>query len=110
MEMQTCRDDRHRPDVHLLRHPGDADGDRVRLRLRSLHAPRRLLLRSVSRRAARRGCRRCTPFRRRLMPVPLGLDHPRWVDDPEFDLATISTGGALPAPGGEAEFTTWWPR
>jgi diacylglycerol O-acyltransferase / wax synthase len=22
------------------------------------------------------------PFRRRLMPVPLGLDHPRWVDDP----------------------------
>ncbi len=27
------------------------------------------------------------PFRRRLMPVPLGLDHPRWVDDPDFDLA-----------------------
>ncbi len=25
-------------------------------------------------------------LRRRLLPVPLGLDHPRWVDDPEFDL------------------------
>jgi WS/DGAT/MGAT family acyltransferase len=25
-------------------------------------------------------------LRRRLMQVPMGLDHPRWVDDPEFDL------------------------
>ena len=44
------------------------------------------------------------PFRRRLMPVPLGLDHPRWVDDPDFDLANHLHRGALPAPGGEAEF------
>lgn len=26
------------------------------------------------------------PFRRRLLPVPLSLDHPGWVDDPAFDL------------------------
>src|ERR1700734_331677 len=26
------------------------------------------------------------PFRRRLMEVPFGLDHPCWVDDPDFDL------------------------
>ena len=26
------------------------------------------------------------PFRRRLVPVPFGLDHPYWVDDPDFDL------------------------
>ena len=45
------------------------------------------------------------PFRRRLMPVPLGLDHPRWVDDPEFDLDNHLHRTALPAPGGEAEFT-----
>jgi diacylglycerol O-acyltransferase / wax synthase len=45
------------------------------------------------------------PFRRRLMPVPLGLDHPRWVDDPEFDVSNHLHRAALPAPGGEAEFT-----
>jgi diacylglycerol O-acyltransferase / wax synthase len=44
------------------------------------------------------------PFRRRLMPVPLGLDHPRWVDDPDFDLANHLHRVALPAPGGDAEF------
>jgi len=44
-----------------------------------------------------------TPFRRRLMPVPLGLDHPRWVDDPDFDLDNHLHRVALPAPGGEAE-------
>jgi diacylglycerol O-acyltransferase / wax synthase len=45
------------------------------------------------------------PFRRRLLPVPLGLDHPRWVDDPEYDLANHLFRTALPAPGGEHEFT-----
>ena len=45
------------------------------------------------------------PFRRRLMAVPLGLDHPCWVDDPDFDLANHLHRAALPAPGGEVEFT-----
>jgi len=44
------------------------------------------------------------PFRRRLMPVPLGLDHPRWVDDPDFELANHLHRVALPAPGGADEF------
>ena len=26
------------------------------------------------------------PFRWRLKPVPLGLDYPYWIDDPDFDL------------------------
>jgi len=43
------------------------------------------------------------PFRRRLVEVPLGLDHPRWVDDPEFDLDNHLHRTALPDPGGEAE-------
>jgi WS/DGAT/MGAT family acyltransferase len=46
-----------------------------------------------------------TPFRRRLVPVPLGLDHPRWVDDPEFDLGNHLHRAALPHPGGDEELT-----
>ena len=45
------------------------------------------------------------PFRRRLVRVPLGLDSPRWVDDPEFDLANHVHRVALPSPGGPEEFT-----
>jgi diacylglycerol O-acyltransferase len=45
-----------------------------------------------------------TPFRRRLMTVPLGLDHPRWVDDPDFDLGNHLHRVAVPAPGGSEEF------
>jgi WS/DGAT/MGAT family acyltransferase len=44
------------------------------------------------------------PFRRRLMAVPFGLDHPRWVDDPDFDLDNHLHRAAVPAPYGEAEF------
>ncbi len=44
------------------------------------------------------------PFRRRLMTVPLGLDHPRWVDDPDFELSNHLHRVALPAPGGDPEF------
>jgi WS/DGAT/MGAT family acyltransferase len=43
-------------------------------------------------------------FRRRLMAVPLGLDHPRWVDDPEFDITNHLHRTALPDPGGPEEF------
>src|ERR1700722_3965959 len=43
------------------------------------------------------------PLRRRLMAVPFGLDHPRWVDDPGFDLDNHLHRVALPAPGGEVE-------
>jgi len=43
-------------------------------------------------------------FRRRLMAVPLGLDHPRWVDDPDFDITNHLHRTALPDPGGPEEF------
>jgi WS/DGAT/MGAT family acyltransferase len=46
------------------------------------------------------------PFRRRLMPVPFGLDLPRWVDDPDFDLDNHLHRVALPAPGGGAELSS----
>ncbi len=45
-----------------------------------------------------------TPFRRRLMPVPLGLDNPRWVDDPDFELSNHLHRVAAPEPGGADEF------
>ena len=42
-------------------------------------------------------------FRRRLVQVPFGLDHPRWVEDPEFDVLSHLRHVALPQPGDDAE-------
>src|SRR5438270_13200561 len=43
------------------------------------------------------------PFRWRLAEVPLGIDHPYWIDDPEFDLEYHVREIALPAPGDERQ-------
>ncbi len=42
-------------------------------------------------------------FRRRLVEVPLQLDHPAWVDDPDFDLGWHIRRIGVPPPGGLAE-------
>ena len=47
------------------------------------------------------------PFRRRLVPVPGGLDHPRWIEDPDFDVDHHLHRGALPAPGGPVELARY---
>ena len=39
------------------------------------------------------------PLRRRLVEVPLQLDHPYWVDDPDFDLEFHVRDTAVPPPG-----------
>lgn len=39
------------------------------------------------------------PFRRRLVTVPLGIDHPYWIDDPHFDLDFHLRHQAIPPPG-----------
>jgi WS/DGAT/MGAT family acyltransferase len=39
------------------------------------------------------------PLRQRLVPVPLGLGRPYWVDDPHFDLEFHLRELALPSPG-----------
>ena len=43
------------------------------------------------------------PFRRRLVEVPLGLHHPVWIEDPDFDLAAhvrrVGRAGARAAAG-----------
>ena len=38
-------------------------------------------------------------YRRRLVEVPLGLDHPYWMEDPDFDLEYHLRHASLPAPG-----------
>jgi WS/DGAT/MGAT family acyltransferase len=43
------------------------------------------------------------PFRRRLVNVPFGLDHPYWIDDPDFDLDFHLRHMALPAPGDDEQ-------
>lgn len=43
------------------------------------------------------------PFQWRLEGVPLGLDHPYWVTDPDFDLEFHVRELALPAPGDDAQ-------
>ena len=40
------------------------------------------------------------PFRRRLVEVPLGLHHPLWIEDPDFDLDFHLHHIAVPSPGG----------
>ncbi|MEZ5248047.1 MAG: wax ester/triacylglycerol synthase family O-acyltransferase [Ilumatobacteraceae bacterium] len=39
------------------------------------------------------------PFRRRLVEVPLGLDLPYWIEDPEFDIDFHVRHHAVPPPG-----------
>jgi WS/DGAT/MGAT family acyltransferase len=39
------------------------------------------------------------PLRRRLVEVPLQLDHPFWVEDPDFDLEFHVRDAGLPPPG-----------
>jgi WS/DGAT/MGAT family acyltransferase len=43
------------------------------------------------------------PFRRRLAEIPMGLHHPLWVEDPEFDLDYHLRHIAVPSPGGARE-------
>src|ERR1700712_1822731 len=42
-------------------------------------------------------------FHRRLKQVPLGIDHPVWVEDDDFDIDRHVHRMALPSPGGRGE-------
>jgi diacylglycerol O-acyltransferase len=43
------------------------------------------------------------PFRWRLVNVPLGLDLPYWVEDPDFDLDFHLRESAIPPPGDDTK-------
>jgi diacylglycerol O-acyltransferase len=45
-------------------------------------------------------------FRRRLAEVPLGLDQPYWIEDPDFDIEFHVRELALPAPGNDRQLAT----
>jgi len=47
------------------------------------------------------------PFRQRLVEVPLALDHPMFIEDPNFDLDFHVRRAALPAPGGARELAEY---
>ena len=44
-------------------------------------------------------------LRRKLLNVPLGLDQPYWIDDPDFDIEYHIRELALPRPGSDAQLT-----
>jgi WS/DGAT/MGAT family acyltransferase len=43
------------------------------------------------------------PFRRRLVAVPFDLDHPYWIEDPDFDLDFHVRESAVPPPGDDRQ-------
>ena len=45
------------------------------------------------------------PFRRRLVEVPLGLDLPYWIEDPDFDLDFHVRHHAVPPPGNPVQLS-----
>ncbi|HUR78353.1 MAG TPA: wax ester/triacylglycerol synthase family O-acyltransferase [Acidimicrobiales bacterium] len=46
------------------------------------------------------------PLRRRLVEVPFGLDHPFWIEDPDFDLEYHVRHTAIPPPGGPDQLSS----
>ncbi|HVP31774.1 MAG TPA: wax ester/triacylglycerol synthase family O-acyltransferase [Myxococcota bacterium] len=46
------------------------------------------------------------PYRRRLVEVPFGLDHPYWIEDPDFDLDYHVRHIAVPPPGDETQLAS----
>jgi len=45
------------------------------------------------------------PYRRRLVEVPFGLDHPYWIEDPDFDLDFHVRHIGLPPPGDQRQLS-----
>jgi WS/DGAT/MGAT family acyltransferase len=43
------------------------------------------------------------PLRRRIREVPFGLDHPYWIEDPDFDLDFHVRNTAVPPPGNDEQ-------
>lgn len=50
---------------------------------------------------------RLPQFRRKLVGVPTGLDHPRWEEEADVELDRHIKRGALPSPGGERELAAY---
>jgi WS/DGAT/MGAT family acyltransferase len=46
------------------------------------------------------------PLRRRVVEVPFGIDHPFWIEDPDFDLDYHVRHTAIPPPGGPEQLSS----
>jgi diacylglycerol O-acyltransferase / wax synthase len=46
-------------------------------------------------------------FRRRIATIPFRIDHPVWIEDPDFDLRFHVRRAALPSPGGTEELAAF---
>lgn len=75
----------------MIYDPSLADGGKV---------PFRQLLESLEKRL-----HLARAFRERIVRVPLGLDHPYWINDPDFDLEYHVRHVGLPAPGDWEQLT-----
>ena len=49
---------------------------------------------------------RLAPFRRRIVPVPLALGHPVWIEDPDFDIRRHVSRRRLAPPAREGDIPT----
>ncbi|MBW2245364.1 MAG: wax ester/triacylglycerol synthase family O-acyltransferase, partial [Deltaproteobacteria bacterium] len=48
---------------------------------------------------------RLPPFRWKVVPTPFAINHPLWIEDPDFDLDLHVHRAALPEPGGRKELS-----
>ena len=86
--------------VHLQRGPADADAHRRAGDLRPVHgAGRHGHVQGHPRPHRSTVARGSRSFRERLVRVPFDLDHPYWIEDPDFDLEFHVRHIALPQPG-----------
>src|SRR5262245_5945519 len=63
----------------------------------------RLTTRAAVELVRRRSHLAARPLRKRLAGVPLGMDHPYWEDDPDFDPAKHIYEITLPPPGDDQQ-------
>lgn len=87
LSMETATTNAHVASLALY-DPSTSSGDFNFDRLRELFAERIHLV---------------APFTRRLVEVPLSLDKPYWIEDPDFDIDYHVRHIAVPSPGGKAE-------
>ena len=83
LNMETASTYGHVSSMNIFDPAGTSDGASVEM-------TKRLILERID---------QLTPFRRRLVEVPLGLDLPYWIEDPDFDIDFHVRHHAVPAPG-----------
>ena len=87
LHMETANQFGHVSSLSIYERPSDPSYDSV----------------SAWRRQIERRLHLLEPLRRRLVEVPFGLDHPYWIEDPNFDLDFHVRHTAIPPPGDDSQ-------